>query len=468
MLGCAAGAFCIDLSRFHEGQHADALLPVMVSLYEWQPFYWEQDRLGMLLPALALPFRHPLANLLVQNGLAIFGGLASFGILARYLVRDATWVGIGAGGAIVFLLAFPVGERFQVLNGAQPYPIAVLLALGGILVAAGTGRPVARVLAAMALTLLAYWYNAGIGVVIAPLVAWRFAASWIRGESKWREGFIATLLTACGTVCGRLLMALADSRATNFTLSESSTWPCAWHTMAMKVYLRFEGYFEVLAALAAIGLLWLAIPATRAAAAKCWLILAVVVAWVLSQGLFAGTTTWAVMNNYDARYLYPGLMGLAMASVGVAVGPLLALRPRLSPVWVLIALPLAAVCAYGTPSVAAARASIDNATGRWTNDILDGGCTHVVGEYWHVWPATFHANMTLADRGDPRILWAVAFRSRPTHRHWLSFPQARMRLGVLKTEPSAEADLHWRWVFPTTVCVETRPTLEIHRPVVIP
>ena len=42
-------------------------MPVLVSLQRWTPFYWDQERYGMLIPALALPVRDPLLNLLLQR-----------------------------------------------------------------------------------------------------------------------------------------------------------------------------------------------------------------------------------------------------------------------------------------------------------------------------------------------------------------------------------------------------------------
>ena len=83
LLVCAALAVWIDLGSLHRCQHADSLLPVPISLYRWTPFYWELDRIGMLVPLLALPFKNPLVNLLVQDAVNVFGGLAFLFLLAR-------------------------------------------------------------------------------------------------------------------------------------------------------------------------------------------------------------------------------------------------------------------------------------------------------------------------------------------------------------------------------------------------
>src|SRR5262245_19274452 len=91
LAACAAAAVILDLGGLHRLHHGDSLLPVLVSLQHWTPFYWEQDRIGMLLPLLAMPIRDPLTNLLIQDGAAIFCGLAAAVLLARWAVGGVGW-----------------------------------------------------------------------------------------------------------------------------------------------------------------------------------------------------------------------------------------------------------------------------------------------------------------------------------------------------------------------------------------
>src|SRR5262245_54281641 len=95
LLTCAIAAICIDLGSFHRLENADAIVPVLSSLYRWTPFYWGANRFGLLVPLLALPWSHPLWNLLVQQGLTIFSGLAVLFLLPRHLQRDAHWPATG-------------------------------------------------------------------------------------------------------------------------------------------------------------------------------------------------------------------------------------------------------------------------------------------------------------------------------------------------------------------------------------
>ncbi len=57
----------MGLGTLHQFQHADSLLTVLISTQRWTPFFWGQDRFGMLVPLVAMPIRHPLANLLVAG-----------------------------------------------------------------------------------------------------------------------------------------------------------------------------------------------------------------------------------------------------------------------------------------------------------------------------------------------------------------------------------------------------------------
>src|SRR5271165_4625851 len=94
----------IAFGHFQWGQHADSLVPVLVSLQHWTPYYWETDRYGMLLPLLAMPFRNPLTNMMVQSALGIFAGLsASFLLVYYYFGKSRIWL-MGAALQNIWLL----------------------------------------------------------------------------------------------------------------------------------------------------------------------------------------------------------------------------------------------------------------------------------------------------------------------------------------------------------------------------
>src|ERR1700685_700914 len=131
LLLSAAVALFIDFVHIHREEHADALIPVMVSLQRWTFFYWGQDRIGMLLPLLALPFHDPFVNLLIQGWMSIFSALASYFLLARYLCRTAVWPLAATLGSAGLLALSPPRVRFDWLIAQNQYGVSLLLLLMG-------------------------------------------------------------------------------------------------------------------------------------------------------------------------------------------------------------------------------------------------------------------------------------------------------------------------------------------------
>src|SRR5437763_1544907 len=80
----AASAAWMSSSSLQDSQHADSLLLVLTSVQHWKPFYWGQDRYGMLVPLLAMPFRHPGVNLVMQAFLAATATLLAPFLAARF------------------------------------------------------------------------------------------------------------------------------------------------------------------------------------------------------------------------------------------------------------------------------------------------------------------------------------------------------------------------------------------------
>src|SRR5207237_2850789 len=108
----AALAAWIGAGSLHDLQHADSLLAVLISTQRWTPFFWGQDRFGMLVPLLAMPFRHPLTNLLAQGWIMSAAALLAPFVIARCVIgRAGAWVTIGAyTNVILLILATPTAQ----------------------------------------------------------------------------------------------------------------------------------------------------------------------------------------------------------------------------------------------------------------------------------------------------------------------------------------------------------------------
>ena len=179
LLLCVPVAMCVNLGNFHGMHHGDSILPILVSLQRWTLFFWDQDRVGMLVPLLAMPIKNPLMNLLVQEAIYIFCSLATFFLLARYMLRDLTYPLVGVMSAALFLVAAPPSLVFNFTAGTF-YSVWFGLGLGGLLLAETwptTSRSLWRILLAVALLTAVHWVNASAALLLGPLLVFRASLS---------------------------------------------------------------------------------------------------------------------------------------------------------------------------------------------------------------------------------------------------------------------------------------------------
>ena len=492
---CAGVAAWIDFGTLHRYHNGDALIPVLVSLYRWTPFYWGQNRFGMLLPLLAIPFRNPLTNLLVQMGLATFAALVSMCLLARYTLPRGLWQLAALLSAAGFLAFAPEWMRFEIL-AVQPYGLSLALALGGLslLEHAHAWQSRRRVVTALALLLLAYWVNLSM-VVLCPalvLLRWRIQASGAvrpaapaglpQSSLGRRLGKLyvelgqsdigrALVLLAIAAATG-LALFLAASGGTRLGFTPPQEWPLAWAGFAESTWHTFTSptwlVFQLTTPLAAAVLL-ICLPRLREAARPALhaaLFLALVA--LFYAGVLA-CTAHAKRNAYAYRYLIPSLLLLQSASAAVAVSPLGAVLQRQARLvrWLtpagMLGLWAAAIVGFGLPSLTGVRQDIDRQLGERTAELLATNCTHIAGNYWDIWPAMFHANLVLHERGETRVLWGLSYRSRATQALWSQIPLEKVRVGVPLHDREAD-DYLKAFRFPAMVEVERHQTIVVLQP----
>jgi hypothetical protein len=456
LLACALAACWLDFAGAHRTHSSDSLIPVLVSLYRWTPFYWGQNRLGMLLPLVALPFRHPVANLLVQTGLSAFAGLAAIFLLARYAFRGPAWPVVGLVAAAALLVLMPVHIRWDYLGTSQPYGLSLALGLGGLLLAEsppGGVVPRWRLAGALVLLLLAHWVNVALVVVLGPLVLFRpLLAGWLslRPFRHALREHRALPLLALGYAGGALVAWAAPHHNPDQTAGLAARhWPLLWSTFARNGWEWLgEDCRRALGLALAGGLLPWCIPAVRrhvpaAVRAACPLLLA-----ALAYFLFLGTRQWMLLNICSPRYLLPPLLLVLVALATLLVGPLRAcaagqaagLVPAvfyrtvgMNPAARMAApvLVAAAAWSYGLPSLRGVRADLDRTLGDYTDAMLRTGCTHVGGDYWKVWTTVFHTNLVLYEQGRHDLRWGIAERCEDTRDLWSRTPWEKMLVGCL-------------------------------------
>lgn len=458
LLLCAVAALWIDLSRIHLGQNSDSLIPVLASLQHWTPFYWEQSRFGMLVPLVAMPFQKPLVNLLVQDGLMIFAGLAAIGLLARFLIRSSTWLGIACASCAVFLgcLAEPLRCDYLI---AQPYGVSFSLGLGALLLVERNYNTRCLCLS-LGLLLLASWVNLAVGPALLLIVF----ARWCGQRLTWRRAPIRlAALILIATLCGVAWERWApyrDVRVTRF--AAAGRWLESSQTLVENaLHQGGPAYRHALAALLGAGLLG-AILAARRERNRAAMTLATFVgaAWLLV--LFAASGRWTALNCSMPRYVYMAMLALQTGLIAALTLTIRGWRFRgerrgASSTWLgarscrayasTFAVLLSVGFSYGMPSLATVRSSLDARLGTKTDAILRDGCTHIAGDYWRVWPAVFHANWMLRERGATGAVWGVTYRSLPTEHFWARNKLDDCRIVLLGEDAHARQLLHRHFSF---------------------
>ena len=399
----SALAAWIGLGSLHDLQHADSLLTVLISTQRWTPFFWGQDRFGMLVPLLAMPLRHPLANLLAQGWLMSTAALLAPFVMARFLAgRAGAWMATGACANVLFLAIATPEVRFDWLV-AQPYGLSVSLGFAG-LIAADDHDGIRPLLAAFALIALACWVNVGVVVLLAIAAA-------VSGSRRIR---LFAQVSAAAAVAS-LTAAYGASAHTITALAEPWLWPNGWRQL-LTGSAGVTAHPAALAGVAAgtgAAIIWLAV--TRRLPP--WKLTAAILAMAVISWLVVGMSLWVGMNRYVFRYMYPALM---VAGVGASTvfAALFARHTRVLSLAALAALAALLIAEYGTPSIGRINRGLDERLGKRTPAVLQSGATVIAGDYWRVWPAVFHANLALARARSGTRVFGLAFRSDDTDALW--------------------------------------------------
>ncbi len=474
----ALAAVLADLGDLHALEHGDSLVPVLVSLQRWTPMYWDQERYGMLIPLLALPFRDPLANLLVQRGLLVLGGLAAVVLLGLWALprRVGLLTGLLAAGSLLLLL--PAPWRFEFL-GDQPYGPSLALVVAALLVAgAGEGRPgPLRLGLAALLCLLGHWVNATAGLLLAPVALARAACDRLDGvpaAALRRQLMVELGLLGLGLAAGWASIQLYPI-VTGYALRlDLGAWPVsAWPGMLgrlLRTGLAGAGpAWPVAVGCAAVaGLL---LPWPRAEGEAPWprrralSRAAALVAAALAYALWTATLRWVSANEFHWRYLAPPLVLVHLAGLSLLCEPVRRWRPAARPALAaaLLLLPLGAAVAYGPPSLSRVEADLDARLGTWTDDVLSARCDLVAGDYWSVWPAVWHAGWVAYRRGVPAP-YGVTHRTNATARFWKGRPAGELR--ICRVRGKEEQSEYWLRAFhlwPVRT-LEERRTVEVVAP----
>jgi hypothetical protein len=442
----ALAAALVDLGTFHRLEDGDSIVPILVSLQRWTPYFWSQERYGMLLPLLAVPIHDPLWNLLVQRGLLVLAGLSVPLLVARHVLGGRDWVLAGMLSTAGLLAFWPARWSFDFL-GSQPYGLALALALAGLALAEPGGRWGGRPLRwglGLLVVVAAHWVNAAAGLVLLPLAAARAAVDWMEGEDRGRiRGRLAvdSALLVAGLAAGNLFSRLNPPSGPYAGWSYSQLLPPAEWGHGIAAFARAVAWAsgswpELLAISGAAGLALFLLPALRPHLRAALLRAAVLVAAAFAYACGIALLRWVGENAWHPRYFAPSAVLLQISAVGFLAEGLARLPAVARPAGLLalLVVPLAAVAAWGAPSLAGVREDLARVAGPRTEAILAARCDLVAGDYWTVWPSVWHANAALAARGERRRIWGIAHRCAPTASQWQALPREQLRICVARGE----------------------------------
>lgn len=459
-----AASVWIDLGKIHRHQNADSLVMVLISLYRWTPLFWEQNRLGMLVPALALPFRHPLANLLVQSGLTILSGLAGSFLLGYYVAGRRRGMAAGAVAGLLFVVALRIWQQFDYLVYIHQYATSLSLSLLALILLARWrlrfAAPWWRPAAACLLIWLAMWVNPSLAFALGPLVLLRrfllgnLAAEFDRqdeppaddrpgvGQPALLAGYpAADWLALLATASGLLMSMLISRYATEFQESYSFLPPRQWLACAVALVRNLPralhpAWLAAVTATALSGLVTLIWPAGRRALPGAARLVLGLLLPAAVQFAFVSSLDHVHRTDYS-RYAFAAVFLVQGACVVFAVVQWLAVLPdtpglRRVPYGLVALFCVVAAGRHGLPSLERVRTALQEAAGQVSGEVLAERCTHVTGDYYHVWPTVFHANLLLADQGAPYTVWGIAQRSLPTADLWTRAPLAETRIAEIR------------------------------------
>ena len=432
----AVAAICINLSWIHTKHDADSLLISLISIERWTPYYWADNRFGMLLPLLASPIRSYMANLLVETQLSVVATLLAVVLFQCFLLeRERGFTARNLGSAcltigLAILVLRPHDRVAQVfLLPSHPYFTSLSLALVGLIVLLRyRERPLLRYLIAATALLLSFWVNWTNGPVIVGLAL--LLPSGQRGLGAHLRVRAPSLLLISATFAAMYLFSLRYPRLMITGIAPLSEIPNTISLMLANV--AGDMLYPMRLALLTVAALFAAILRWRnmfvrklLSPGEAHVIIFIAIAFAIA----VASTEWVMKNAYEWRYLtIPlALTFLVIASfLADSIYQLLSQATASTAAATGLALLLFAVGiirVFGMPSAELARASIDSVSRAHYAKIDRLKCTHVIGDYWVAWSSVFYNR----SHNIQPPLWAVSLRSEVTEDLWSRIPAVERR-----------------------------------------
>lgn len=421
---CCVAAACISpiLSAPLRYVNADTIIGVFVSLDRWTPFFWGQGRLGMLVPALAMPIRDAFWNFVFQGALQMGSLWLACGLAAHLITREsrslAGWIG---HASLAMALLIPVlrttakGAEMFFLPG-HPYLISIPLILAAVLYGSRGGMPLqgASLAGFGFFAALALWVSEANLIVLALLIP----LVWLRLNGPLRLRLRRILWLGLILVLLRLAIGWLSERfggGLPWKLAPLENLP---QVLTHELFQTFQMLVSPWAALPMIGVAAILAFRSGGLARVAWVCFAgaSAVMWVVTS-----LSWWVEANLYDVRYWTLPLLLLVVPSTAMVAGVIWRRGSALLPVAPLVAcvvLLLVMTVRFGPPWPGRARDALHETLGAHDADFAELGCTHVIGGYWPVWTMAFYRRTSGLGP-----LFPVTDRSESDPRVWNTLPE---------------------------------------------
>lgn len=402
VFGVAAGLLLPMSARIGGMQDADGALTALISTQKLTWYFWGQDRLLNLLPALAAPFHDPEFNLRVQVFLrVVLAFLSPLGVLCIFSQswRSALLVTLLTQCLLAFALS-PYGAfNFWV----QHNPCGTSLVLFAVATWICQGQGAWRWLAGFAVLAVAYAVNLAMVLWSIPflLVATVFGVR----NRLW-------LYRLAGLNFFAVLAAWAHSQmfgeaVTKFTVHPSYDAVLAgYHSLLAQVDGRLLGVALAVGVVAAV--------VRRSREALMALVIAL--GMIVAVGAIS-CLDWLQNNAYNIRYFLTFLTVFATCCAYLLVS-VLPRRVLSLPAQVMASLLLGlAIFATALQGLSATPGAVIDARWRAPSELaartaIDAHAAFIIGDFWDVWPAVMDARSELyrAGQGQPPM-YGLGFRS---------------------------------------------------------
>ncbi|MDX2154338.1 MAG: hypothetical protein SFV54_26595 [Bryobacteraceae bacterium] len=416
LLSLLFAAVSINFSWVQGHHNSDTLLLPLISIERYTPYYWGDNRYGMLVPLLATPIRDYVWNTLFQTQiltLAAFGCVVAFHVW--YLRPKPAFDVEALSGAclsvvLILLVLRPTPRTAEIFVLAHPY----LLSLLPVLIAAGVllrsqWRLPARLLLPFAALLAAFWINRSMAPLALALVAVLPAAMPYIKSVPVRLASLAIVVTAA---------VLAFAYGAGFPGSDATalvplqTVPSAVAALATKTAEHIVHPFRLAVLLVAAALVCKRVGHS----------IDTLIFLSLAVGLAAAMASlkWVQAGQFEPRY-WTSPLALVLLPSAAAVSQLVlrVLGPETAGKIVsALGLLLAAVLGFGIPSPGTARHTVVSASAVHQRGIIALRCTHFVGNYAAGWQAAFHQRATRPEKS----LHALTMRAEVLANQWNAVP----------------------------------------------